>query len=154
MKKLKIFIISLLISLGTGVVSGLIVGNAAEKYSMLIKPTFAPPAAVFPVVWTLMYILMGIAAYYVYTSDSSGREDALKLYAEQLVFNFIWPIIFFRTGWLLFAFIWVLALWLLVALCTLVFSRINKKAEWLFVPYLAWTTFAVYLTLAIYLLNR
>lgn len=154
MKKYKALAISLLISLGTGAIAGLIVKDAAAKYNMMIKPMLAPPAIVFPIVWTLLYILMGVAAYLIYMSGKNGKDDALKLYAEQLVFNFIWPIIFFRTGWLLFAFIWILALWLLVALCTLNFSRIDKRATWLFVPYLVWTTFAVYLTLATYLLNR
>ena len=154
MKKYKALAISLLISLGTGAVAGLIVKDAAAKYNMMIKPALAPPAIVFPIVWTLLYILMGVAAYLIYMSGKNGKDDALKLYAEQLIFNFIWPIIFFRTGWILFAFIWILALWLLVALCTLNFSRIDKRAAWLFVPYLVWTTFAVYLTLATYLLNR
>lgn len=154
MKKIKVLVVSLLISLGGGAISGLIVGDVSEKYGMLIKPTLAPPAEAFPIVWTVMYILMGIAAYFVYISGDPDREDALKLYAEQLVVNFIWPVIFFGTGWLLLAFIWVLLLWILTALCMFAFSKADKRTVWLFAPYFLWTTFAVYLTLATYLLNR
>ena len=154
MKKIRTLIFSLFISLGTGALSRFIAGNASEKYDMLIKPSLAPPAAVFSIAWALLYVLMGIAAYIIYTSDSPDKGEALKLYAEQLVVNFIWPIIFFRTGLILLAFILALLLWMLVALCTLTFSKIDKRASRIFVPYFVWMTFAVYLTLATYLLNR
>ncbi|MBE6852699.1 MAG: tryptophan-rich sensory protein [Ruminococcus sp.] len=151
--KWKELITSLLIALGTGGLSTLITGNF-EIYNTLERPPLAPPAAVFPVVWTILFALMGISAYMIYISDSPDKKTALIVYGVQLFFNFLWPVIFFRAQLFLPAFIWLVILWLLVALMIILFKRIKPIAGLLQIPYLIWLTFAGYLNLMVYLLNR
>lgn len=151
--KWKELITSLLIALGTGGLSALITGNF-EIYNTLERPPLAPPAAVFPVVWTILFALMGISAYMIYISDSPDKKTALIVYGVQLFFNFLWPVIFFRAQLFLPAFIWLVILWLLVALMIILFKRIKPIAGLLQIPYLIWLTFAGYLNLMVYLLNR
>lgn len=119
---------------------------------MLQKPTFAPPGFLFPVVWTILYVLMGIASYLVLTSGKP-TGNALIVYGIQLVFNFFWSILFFNLGLCMFAFLWLVLLWLLILLTTVLFYQILKPAGYLMIPYLLWVTFAGYLNLGIYLLN-
>lgn len=145
----KPLMISLLISLGTGAVSAILSQNIMEKYEALYKPPLSPPGWVFPVVWTILYILMGIAAYLVYVSDTPESDQAIKLYAVQLVVNAGWSIIFFGFGIYLFAFAWLLLLWYLVFLTAKQFYDINPTAGKLMIPYIIWLTFAAYLNLAI-----
>lgn len=145
----KPLLISLLISLGTGAVSGILSGNMMGKYETLYKPPLSPPGWVFPVVWTILYILMGIAAYLIYESGSPDTEVALKLYIAQLAVNAGWSVIFFRFGLYLLAFTWLLLLWYLVLLTIQHFKKINPLAGKLLIPYLIWLTFAAYLSLAI-----
>lgn len=103
-------------------------------------------------VWTVLYVLMGTASYLVLTS---GRPNglALLLYGAQLLFNFFWPLFFFNMQAYLFAFVWLVLLWLLILAATILFFRISRPAGWLMVPYLLWVAFAGYLNLSIYLLN-
>lgn len=110
----------------------------------------------FPAAWTLLYILMGIAAYLVYCSEKyPGRiERALTFYAVQLFMNFCWTLIFFNLKLYLAAFIWLVLLWAAIAGTALLFRFISKSAGWLMLPYLAWVTFAGYLNLGVYILNR
>lgn len=119
------------------------------------KPPLSPPAWLFPVVWTLLYILMGIASYLVYSSHApqKRKSSALTFYAAQLLFNFGWSIIFFNLGEYLFALVWLCILWLLILITAVLFFRINKKAGILLLPYLLWVSFAGYLNYGIYLLN-
>ena len=152
--KLKPLFISLFLSLGTGALASLFTADSREQYATLYKPPFAPPGWLFPVVWTILFILMGVAAYLVYISDSPQKTDALKLYLVHLFVNFSWSIIFFRLEWYLAAFIWLVLLWIAILCTLLLFRKICKAAGWLLVPYLLWVTFAAYLTLAIYILNR
>ena len=119
---------------------------------MLQKPTFAPPGFLFPVVWTILYVLMGIASYLVLTSGKL-TGNALIVYGIQLVFNFFWSILFFNLGLCMFAFLWLVLLWLLILLTTVLFYQILKPAGYLMIPYLLWVTFAGYLNLGICLLN-
>lgn len=123
-----------------------------ENFAMLQKPTFAPPGFLFPVVWTILYVLMGIASYLVLTSGKP-TGNALIVYGIQLVFNFFWSILFFNLGLCMFAFLWLVLLWLLILLTTVLFYQILKPAGYLMIPYLLWVTFAGYLNLGIYLLN-
>ena len=102
-------IISILIPLAVGSLSALFSGNMSS-YSMFEKPAFSPPGFIFPIVWTVLYILMGISSYLVYTSNSPYKPNALLLYGIQLFFNFFWSIIFFGLDLYLFAFIWLIAL--------------------------------------------
>ena len=106
----------------------------------------------FPIVWTILYVLMGIASYLVYTSNLPDRT-ALTVYAIQLIFNFMWSIFFFNMQWYLFAFFWLILLWLLILYTIRLFYQISRPAGYLMIPYLLWVTFAGYLNYAIYLMN-
>ena len=154
MKNSKALIISILISLGVGGISALFTRNSMDVYNTLLKPELSPPSWVFPVVWTILFILMGISAYLVFVSDSLYRNSALKIYAAQLVVNFFWTIIFFNLQMYLLAFLWLLLLWVLIVLMIACFYKVNKTAAYLMITYLLWVTFAGYLNLSIYLLNR
>lgn len=127
---------------------------ASPDYSDLIKPPLTPPPWVFPVVWTILYTLMGYAAYRVAGSGERGTEEAVKLYWLQLFVNLLWPIAFFRLEWRLFAFFWLLLLVVLITCTIRRFQPIDATAARLLYPYLAWCGFATYLNLAFYLLNR
>ena len=144
------------IPLIVGIVAGLLARNSMEVFSVVEKPPLAPPAWLFPVVWTILYALMGISSYIVLTSDASQEEikSAIQLYAYQLVVNFLWPTFFFNFGWYLFSFLWLILLWVLVFLMIRKFYDINRVAAYLNVPYLVWLTFAGYLNAGIWLLNR
>lgn len=151
--KWKPLLISILLPLAVGGLSAIITGSAMQDFMLLNKPLLSPPAWVFPVVWTILYILMGIASYIVWQSKDRNKDLALKIYALQLIFNFFWSYIFFNMQNYLFAFIWLMILWLLIIVTTVLFYRINKTAGYLLIPYLLWVTFAAYLNLAIYLMN-
>ena len=148
---MKALIISLAISLGTGAFSALITSGSMEQYGQLYQPPLAPPGIVFPIVWTILFTLMGIAAYFVYRSsaNSEQKEQALKLYAVQLAANVLWSVIFFNFNAYLLAFAWLLLLWYLIFLTTKAFFAIDETAGKLMIPYLLWVTFAGYLNLAI-----
>ena len=153
MVKLKPLLISLVISLGVGGLSALLTQGSMEQYRNLKQPPLSPPGWVFPVVWTVLFVLMGIAAYLVWMRDSTGRNGALALYGAQLFFNFFWTLIFFNLQNYALAFFWLLALWVLVFITAVLFFRISRPAGWLLAPYLVWIIFAGYLNFGIYLLN-
>ena len=136
-----------------GGVSAFITMKGMPYYDMQRKPFFTPPNAVFPIVWTILYILMGIASCLVRASDKPNQK-ALRVYALQLAVNFFWPILFFNLELYLVAFFWLVLLWVLVLVTTELFYGISKPAGLLMIPYLLWITFAGYLNLTIYLLNR
>lgn len=148
----KNLITCLALPLAVGSLSALLTKNSMDTFELLNKPEPAPPGWLFPVVWTILYILMGIASYLVLTSGKPN-DAALTVYGIQLAFNFFWPIIFFNLGMYLFAFIWLVVLWLLILKTALLFYQISKPAGYLMIPYLLWVTFAGYLNLSIYLLN-
>lgn len=152
----KKLIVSILIPLAVGGAAALIANGSFKDFEVLNKPPLAPPAWAFPAAWTLLYILMGIAAYLVYCSEKyPGRiERALTFYAVQLFMNFCWTLIFFNLKLYLAAFIWLVLLWGAIAGTALLFRFISKPAGWLMLPYLAWVTFAGYLNLGVYILNR
>lgn len=145
----KALIVSLAVSLGTGLLSVLLTPNVQEDYAQLYRPPLAPPGWVFPVVWTILFVLMGIAAYLVYVSGSPQSTSALKLYFVQLLFNLGWSVLFFRWNAYLPAFLWLLILWYLVYMLIRQFGAISSLAGKLLIPYLIWLTFAAYLNLAI-----
>ena len=151
--KVKPLIISILISVGVGAVSALATMQSMNFYNNLVKPPLSPPSWVFSVVWTILFILMGISAYLIYISDSPYKNNALKIYIAQLIVNALWTIIFFNLEMYLFAFIWLLFLLMLIILMIISFSKINKTAAYLQIPYLLWVIFAGYLNLSIYFLN-
>ena len=152
----RLLFICIAIPLLVGLVAGLLTRNSMEVFSMVEKPPLAPPAWLFPVVWTILYILMGISSYIILTSDAEFEEisSAIKIYVYQLMVNFLWPTFFFNFGWYFFSFLWLILLWGLVFLMIRKFYEINKTAAYLNVPYLIWLTFAGYLNAGIWLLNR
>ena len=151
----KLLIICITIPLAVGSLSGFISARAMDSFSQLNQPPFSPPGFLFPIVWTILYILMGIASYLVLTSGQSQTKikDAMITYGLQLFFNFFWSIIFFNLEWYMFAFVWLVVLWVLIFNTIISFYEISKTAAYLLIPYLLWVTFAGYLNLGIYLLN-
>ena len=147
--------ICLAIPLVVGGASALLSMGGMQAFEMLIKPPLSPPAWLFPVVWTILYALMGLASYLIFTAKAPKMqiENALKVYALQLFFNFCWSIFFFNFKLYWFAFVWLLVLWVLIVWCIVLFNRISKPAAYLLVPYLFWVTFAAYLNAAIAVLN-
>lgn len=151
----KKLIIAVAIPLGVGIFASLLSADTMQTFETLKKPVLAPPAWLFPVAWTILYVLMGIASYRVWTAVAVGerRKQALTLYGIQLAFNFFWTLIFFNLGEYFFAFVWLVALWILIFLTKRQFGTIDKIAEYLLVPYLIWVAFAGYLNLGIWILN-
>ncbi len=157
MNKARPYIISILISLGTGVLSALLTRQNMNIYEEINTPSISPPSIVFPIVWAILYILMGVSATLVYNSKETlpdERTKALSTYGISLVVNFLWSIIFFNMRSYLFAFIWLVLLWILVIKTIIEYKPINKAAAYLQIPYLLWIIFAGYLSFSIYLLNR
>ncbi len=132
---------------------GVLLGGGFDLDS-LNKPPLAPPAWLFPVVWTILYALMAIAAYLVFVSNDLDRGPSLRLYLLQVAVNALWPFLFFRLEWRLLAFFWLVLLIAVVVLTMVGFYRINRTAFRLMIPYLVWLLFAGYLNLGFYLLNR
>ena len=153
MIKLKPLLLSLLISLGTGGLAALFTGNSMEFYQSLKQPPLSPPGWVFPLAWTILYSLMGVAAYLGWMRDSTGRNGALFFYGLQLIFNFVWPLLFFNARAYLASLIWLLLLWVLILITTARFFQETKAAGWLMIPYLLWVAFAGYLNAGVWLLN-
>lgn len=149
----KKLLICILIPLAVGGLSALSTSGSMDLYQSINRPALAPPSWLFPVAWTILYILMGIASYLVFTSDNPHKNIALDIYGIQLVFNYFWPLFFFTLEAYLFSFIWLVLLWLLILATTILFYRINKTAGYLMLPYLLWVAFAGYLNLSVYLLN-
>lgn len=153
-KNTKALIVSLIISLGTGFLSGLLSMSSRDVYASVNKPSLAPPPIVFPIVWTVLFVLMGISSYLVWKSRSENKGKALTVYGIQLAFNFVWPLIFFNAQAFLFAFYWLVILYILVLAMIFLFYDIDKTAAYLQIPYILWLTFAGYLNIMVYLLNK
>lgn len=151
-KNKSALIIAILIPLAVGTVSALFSGNMSI-YSTINKPPISPPGFIFPIVWIILYILMGISSYLIYVSEHPNKTNALKTYAIQLFFNFWWSIIFFRFSLYLFAFIWLLIMIALIVIMIYQFYQISPLASYLLIPYLLWCSFAAYLNYMIYMLN-
>ncbi len=154
-KKGKIYVISIAIALGVGILGALISQGQMDLYSQIHTPPLAPPAWLFPVVWTVLFVLMGVSAARIYLADapSAQKESALTVYAVSLVLNFTWPILFFNFRAFFIAFVWIIALWLSIIGTILRYRKIDKAAAYLQIPYFVWVTFAAYLNLAIAILN-
>ena len=147
----KQLILCIAIPLLVGTLSGFLTRNSMNIFTQVDKPPLSPPGYLFPIVWTILYTLMGIASYLIVSSNADKEEiqNALFVYGLQLVVNFFWPIFFFYLGWYLFAFFWLLLLWGFILYTIIVFYRISKPAAYLLIPYFLWVTFAGYLNLAI-----
>lgn len=153
--KWKLLVPALLLPLAAGGLAALLTGGAMEGYSGLARPPLSPPGWLFPVVWSILYILMGLASYLVAAAPVSGerKERALSIYALQLAVNFAWPVIFFKLSAYGWAFFWLLLLLLLVLALRLLFKHIDERAGKLLLPYLLWLLFALYLNLGVWMLN-
>ena len=151
----KLLSICIAIPLAVGIVAALITGGGMEVFESVNQPPLSPPAWLFPVVWTILYTLMGISSYLILTSGS-GKENvqnALSVYAYQLAVNFLWPTFFFNFRWFFFSFLWLLLLIFLVISMIREFYKISKPAAYLNIPYLLWLLFAGYLNFTIWWLN-
>ncbi len=155
MKKFSLteLIISIVFAELVGAVSALFAGDFRGLYTELIQPSLAPPSWVFPVVWTILYALMGITSYMIYRSDNYRSKSALTVYLIQLAVNFSWSIIFFRFRLLTVAAVVAVILTVLVGIMIIKFLSIRKKAGYLNMPYLLWMIFASYLAVGTALLN-
>ncbi len=156
MKNIRVYLIGILIPLAVGGLSALLTSGNMMLYGEIVQPPLAPPPILFPIVWTVLYVLMGIGSARVYLKKEAMPKEvtsALKTYVLQLGFNFFWSLIFFNLRAFLFAFIWLIALCGLIIIMLFQFYKIDKIAAIINIPYFLWVTFAAYLNLAIYILN-
>lgn len=155
-EKTKTYFVSIAIALAVGIISALLTMGNMDFYSEITKPALAPPSILFPIVWTVLYTLMGISAAMIYGEKDAKPAQvnrAMAVYGLNLLLNFFWSIIFFNMRAFLFSFIWLVALWAVILIMIIMFYRIKPIAGILQIPYLLWVTFAGYLNLSIYILN-
>jgi len=155
-KPWKTYVFWILFVEAVGALSGWLTREGSQAFNeTVVQPPLSPPALVFPIVWSILYALMGIGAARIWRSrPSPERSKGLNLFIAQLVVNFFWSLIFFNVRAYGFAFLWLLLLWGLVLVMILQFRRVDGLAAKLQLPYLAWLTFAAYLNLGIWYLNR
>jgi len=152
-KALRPYVISVVLVLAASGIVGWITSEAMAAYEAVSKSPLTPPSSVFPIVWTVLYILMGIGAAMVWRSDAPGRTRALKIYAVQLIVNLFWSILFFNLQMYGLAFFWLLFLLVLIVLMIVSFWRVSPTAAMLQIPYLIWVSFAGYLAYSVWVLN-
>ncbi|MBQ4340649.1 MAG: tryptophan-rich sensory protein [Firmicutes bacterium] len=153
MRKFLPLVISIGGTLAVGGLAAWLTRDSYGIYSILEKPALSPPAALFPIVWGVLYVLMGISVYLIYRSDCRNKDSLIELYIIQLAVNFVWPLIFFNWQMFFAAFVWLVLLWVLIILMAVLFYRCDKRAAYLLIPYILWVTFAGYLNYMVYLLN-
>lgn len=155
-KNWKAYILWVVLAEAVGALSGWLSRGGMMLYNeKVIQPPLSPPMILFPIVWTLLYALMGIGAARVWmTPESPARSRGLNLFIAQLIVNFFWSLIFFNLQDFGFAFLWLLLLLALVIWMTLTFYQTDKIAAWLQIPYLIWLLFALYLSFMVWILNR
>lgn len=151
----KTYALWILLAEAVGGLSGWLTRDGVKIYTESIeRPPLSPPSAVFPVVWVVLFALMGIgAARIAQSGPSAARRRSLRLFFVQLAFNFFWSIIFFNLQRFGFALLWLAALWALILSMILSFAKVDKAAALLQIPYLLWVGFAAYLNLGVWLLN-
>lgn len=151
----KVYTLWISLAEAAGLLSGLLSRGGMENFSQTVaQPPLSPPGWLFPVVWTILYGLMGISAARIWLSPpSDNRSRGLNRFLAQLIVNFFWSPIFFNTGTYGFALLWLLLLWVLVVLMILSFRKVDKTAALLQIPYLIWLTFAAYLNWGVWQLN-
>ncbi len=153
---IRTYIIAIAIPIGVGLLATLLTKDNMMIYEDLIVPELAPPAWVFPIVWTILYTLMGVSSAMVYgrrVTDTSNVRAALTSYAISLVINFGWSIIFFNANAFLLSFLWLILLLYFVIRTIIEYFRVERPAAFLQIPYAIWVAFAGYLNIAIYFLN-
>ena len=156
LKNWKTYAFWIALAEGVGALAGFLSRDANKLFNeTAAQPPLSPPAIVFPIVWGILYALMGISAARVSLHpDSTERSRGLNLFIVQLIVNFFWTLIFFNAGAYGFAFLWLLLLWVLVLWMILTFWRTDPVAALLQIPYLLWLTFAAYLNYGVWMLNR
>lgn len=134
---------------------GILLSGGIDNYAVVNRPPLSPPAWLFPVVWTVLYVLMGEAAFRIHMADAdqTRKKKALTAYGVQLVLNLLWPIVFFGGQKYLAAFVVIIALWVAIFITLRRFVQIDERAGDLLIPYFIWVTFAAYLNLGVFLLN-
>ncbi len=139
-----------------GALAGWLTRADVQQYTAeVLQPDWAPPNIVFPIVWTILYALMGIGAARIDLSPASAdRTRSLRIYFVQLAVNFFWSLIFFHWQAYGFALAWLCLLWVLILAMILSFRKVDKLAAWLQLPYLLWVSFAGILNWAVWTLNR
>ncbi len=155
--KIKVFLVAILIPLLVGGASALLTRGNMNIYETVNTPPLSPPSILFPIVWSILYVLMGISSALVYLHRENDLESAsrsLAFYGASLFVNFLWSIIFFNMQKFLFAFVWLLLLLYLIIKTVIFYKRVYPTAAYLQIPYILWVSFAGYLNLAIYLLNK
>ena len=152
MSKIKIYVKSILLPLLVGTIIGLLTSDSMD-YGSLVQPPLAPPAILFPIVWTILYTLMGVSDG-ILTANSLHDDTSKFVYYLQLFVNALWSIIFFTLKWRFFAFIWIILLAILIIRMIRKFYQKNKVAAYLQIPYLLWVLFATYLNFGTWWLNR
>ena len=155
-QKVKIYGVNIAIPLAVGGLAAFLTRNSMDIYEKINQPFLAPPAWLFPVVWTVLYILMGVSAAMVYGNAGASADDkkrALRLYGINLVVNFLWSIIFFNLGAFFAAFLWLMLLIFVIMRMAVAFYKIKPIAAYLQIPYVIWCCFATYLTASIWLMN-
>ena len=155
-QKIKTYGISIAIPLAVGGLSALITRNSMDIYDKINQPFLAPPSWLFPIAWTILYILMGISIGLIYEEKHENKEDKKKaflLYGFNLFLNFFWSIIFFNFGAFFIAFLWLMLLIFVIVKMITAFNKVNSTAAYLQVPYILWCCFASYLTASIWLMN-
>lgn len=151
--KWKSLVVCLAVPLAVGAAAAFLTRDGMRGFESLVQPPLSPPAWLFPVVWTLLYLMMGLASWLVLVSGGEKGRAALDRYAIQLGANFIWPLLFFGRGLYLAAFFWILLLWCLILVNIAEFGRVSRAASRLMLPYLVWVSFAAYLNFGVQLLN-
>lgn len=148
--------IAILLPLAVGSVASYLAANAMGVYRSLQTPSFSPPGWLFPVIWTVLYVLMGIASYRIYRLDATDRDvrKALAFYLLQLAINFLWPILFFRFSLYFFSFVWLLLLLVILFYTIRLFKKLDPIAAYMMIPYFLWVVFAAFLNLGVYFLNK
>ena len=155
--RIKPYVVSIAIALAVGLFSALLTRDSMDIYSQLVTPPLAPPGWLFPVVWTVLYVLMGISAAIIWEQreeDPAVASSGLSAYALSLGFNFLWSILCFNCRWLLLSFFWLLGLLALIWITVYDYRQISRPAAYLQIPYALWVTFAGYLNFGIWFLNR
>lgn len=154
--KIKSYLFFIVSALLVGGLSAFFTRNNMNLSDSVLMPPLSPPAILFPIVWTILFTLMGISAAMIYNTDAPYplKRSALSVYALSLIVNFSWSIIFFNLQAFGFAFFWLLLLLFLIVVTILKYYKINKVAAYLQIPYALWVTFAGYLTAGIWWLNR
>ena len=153
-RKWPVYAVAIAIAEAVGGLAGYLTREGIQNFQNVAQSALTPPAIVFPVVWTILYALMGISSARIWLSeDSPQRTGGLSVYLFQLIFNFFWSIFFFNMEAYGFSFLWILGLWILIVRMVRSFSKVDKPAAWLQIPYLLWVSFAAYLNYQVWQMN-